>query len=49
MTKPKTGTCKDCGKNVGKANISNKGYCYDCAKKRMVDYFDRIWKMNHSR
>jgi len=47
MTKREKGHCKTCGKDVGEDNLSNKKLCYDCAKKRMVGFFDKLWAHNH--
>ena len=47
MAKSKTDDCKDCGRHVGRKNLSNKGLCYECARKRMVKFFDDFWKKTH--
>lgn len=47
MTKSKRDNCKDCGGCVGRRNLSNSGLCYECAKKRMVRFFDDFWRKAH--
>lgn len=47
MPKRDKGCCKKCGRNVGEENLSNQNQCYDCAKKAMIEMFDRIWNASH--
>lgn len=35
--------CKECGKEFKRAELSNKGLCYDCGKKRMLEIFEAWW------
>ena len=36
--------CKVCGTVYPISSLSNKGQCYSCAKKRMLEMFDLMWK-----
>ena len=47
MTKREKGRCKNCGTNVGEENLSNHKLCYECARSAMLDYFDRMWALQH--
>ncbi len=47
MSKREKGCCKNCGKNVGEENLSKQKLCYVCARKSMLDHFDRMWLLQH--
>lgn len=48
MAKREKGYCKDCDRDVGEENLSNRKLCYECAKRRMIEGFDYMWNISRS-
>lgn len=49
MTAEKPKQCKECGEFFHVNDLSSKGHCYECAKRRMIEAFDRMWRLSHKR